>query len=427
MSTMLEAVPTANSQYEKTASLTIPARELLAMLKKVRTISRPSLPMAHLTAVEFQTSGWVKVSAFDYETGLSIESGKQGRGKVYQRLVMGESVIHALGELVRGGAKDMDATLRWTWDNVAEVDRLQLEAGGFELAMPSAMATAGQRDYLEIMTTWPKTKVSSPARISHKATVDVRAFRDLLDQVAHTVSTDGTLPVLNTFMIEFTTDRITVLATDRYRLAKSWIPNRIGFTGHALIRMADWKRIRTLFDKPGDMEITLTGTDETMAYDSATFEGKNFKAYTVALDAEFPKIGKLFHDNWASHVTVSAAEMLRAARIISTTVERNTPLVLTATEDGAALQVTGTNDEGDAVSSPRIPMHFEPPGGTEAFRSGFNPKFYQDALKAISGDKIRISIETPNKGHRITDGAIPLDQLVTEELIMPVRLPNPGQ
>ncbi|MGO2807916.1 hypothetical protein ACTXL8_05405 [Glutamicibacter arilaitensis] len=420
MSTTLEAVPTATSQFEKTASLTIPARGLLAMLKKVRPAARPSVPMASLTAVEFQASGWVKVSTFDYETGLSAESGKQGRGKVYQRLVMGESIIHALGELVRGGAKDLDATLRWTWDNVAEVDRLQLESGGFELSMPSAMASASQRDFLEVMTTWPRTVKIGPAHTSSKATVDVRAFRDLIDQIAHAVSTDATLPVLNSFKLEFTEDRITVLATDRYRLARSWVPTRISFTGSVLIRLADWKRIRILLDKPGDMEITLTAPSEGAAFESATFEGKGFKAYTVALNSEFPKINTLFADNWVSHVTVSAAEMLRAARIISTTLERNVPLILTATEDGTALQITGTNGEAESTS-PRIPTQAE---DAEGFRSAFNPKFYQEALKAISGDKIRISTYNPSKPHRITDGAVPLDQLATEELIMPVRLPN---
>ena len=421
MSVTIEAVDKqATHRHEQSVSATVPARELLAMLKKVRVNARRSFPAAALTALEFQDYGWLKASAFDYQTGLSVTRGVENQGAVHQRLVMGESIIDALGALVRGVAKDLNVTLRWAWDSADEIDRLHLEAGGFNLAMPSSLASSSKDEFLDIMTAWPRTVKIGPARSSCKATVDVRAFRDLIDQIAHTVSTDDTLPVLNSFKLEFSDDRITVLATDRYRLARSWIPTRINFTGSALIRLADWKRLRVLFDKPGDMEITLTAPGESTAFDSVTFEGKGFKASTVALDAEFPKLGTLFPDEWASHVTVSAAEMLRAARIISTTLERNVPLVLTATEDGTALQITGTNGEAES-SSPRIAMQAD---NAQGLRTAFNPKFYQDALRAISGDKIRISYNEQAKGHRITDGAIPLDQLATEELVMPVRLPS---
>jgi len=418
MTTTLEQITTRSR--EKTATVTLPARELLAMLKKVRPNTRRSFPAAGLTALEFQDSGWLKASTFDYETGLSVTRGQQGKSKIHQRLVMGDSIIHALGELVRGGAKDLDVTLRWTWDRSAEIDRLQLEADGFELAMPSSLASSSEAAFLDVMTSWPHQPKNGPQLIDRTATVDVRAFRDLIDQIAHAISTDETLPVLTAFRLEFSADRITALATDRYRLAKSWIPTRINFEGSILIRLSDWKRIRVMLDKPGDMEITLNRSQMAEAFEDALFVGKDFQAHAVAVNGEYPKIKTLFLDNWISHVTVSASEMLRAARIIGTTLERNVPLILTATEDGKALQITGTNGEAESTS-PRISMQTE---GAEGLRVGFNPKFYQDACKAISGDKIRISLYNPGKAYRITDGAVPLDQLATEELVMPVRLPG---
>ncbi|UUX60143.1 DNA polymerase III subunit beta [Glutamicibacter halophytocola] len=421
MTTTLEtAEASVAAGPKKPASLTLPARELLAMLKKVRPNARRSFPAAALTALEFQRSGWLKVSTFDYQAGLSVTRGQQDKSKIRQRLVMGDSIIHTLGELVRGGSKDLEVTLRWTWDRAAEMDRLQMDAGGFELAVPSSLASSSEAEFLEVMTSWPHQPEDGPQRIDRTAIVDVRAFRDLIDQIAHAISTDETLPVLTAFRLEFSADRITALATDRYRLIRSWIPTRLNFDGSILIRLSDWKRIRVLLDKPGDMEITLNRPQMAEAYEDVLFAGKDFRAHAAAVNGEYPKINTLFSSEWASHVTVSASEMLRAARIISTTLERNVPLVLTATEDGTALQITGTNGEAESFS-PRIAMQAE---NAQGLRTAFNPKFYQDALKAISGDKIRISYNEQGKGHRITDGAIPLDRLATEELVMPVRLPS---
>lgn len=421
MNTTLEAdsrrTPGADTDN---VAVTVPARELLAMLKKTRANGRPPVPALALTALRFQESGWIEARTFDYGTGLAATLGTPTALPTHDRLVMGNALIHTLTEVARGAGKDLNVTLRWVRDEQEKISRLQLEAEGFELGIPSALASSAHEEYFDTINAWPEPDKTANAT----ATIDVQAFRALLDQVAHATSKDEMLPVLTSINIEFSTDRITATTTDRYRVAMSWIPSRVNFSGNFLLRLTDWQRIRVLFDKPGDMMVHLSGVSEFGAFKELRLSGKDFRVFNKAYaESQFPKVKTLLPDRWEQHIEFSAAAMMRAARVISTVVERNTPLRLESTKDGTAVQIIGQFEEAQA-KSPLIPVA----GVSEAgIRTAFNPVFYREALKAVAGDKIRISFNETGKPVRVTNAAEPLERLVTEQLVMPVRMPSSGK
>ncbi|WP_413456041.1 hypothetical protein ACLQ8T_06065 [Glutamicibacter sp. FR1] len=422
MSTTLEKVNAAPvGKITDSVAVTVSAREILAVLKKVRASVRPPAPATTLTALRFEETGWVSARTFDFEIGLGAELGTMRGGMIHERLVLGNVLINVLTEVVRGAVKDLEVTLQWTWDEKEKISRLQLVTDGFELGVPSALGSSSHEGYFTTIHGWPAPEsIKDP---NGTALVDVQAFRALIDQVAHAASKDVTLPALTAISIEFSTDRITAAATDRYRVAKSWIPSRVNFSGRVLMLAKDWARIRVLLDKPGDMHLFLAGKGEAGGFKRLRLKGEGFEASTMAYDGHYPKVGTLYDVAWKQHVTISAATMMRAARIISTVTERNTPLTLESATNHAALQITGQAFEAQA-RSPLVPAE----GITEeGIRTAFNPEFYKAALKAVAGDKIRLSFSEMGKPVRVTNGAEPLEQLVTEQMIMPVRLPNPGE
>ena len=261
--------------------------------------------------------------------------------------------------------------------------------------------------------------VQAPVRLGSVAgaVVDVQAFRDLLDSVAHTASKDETLPVLTAINVVFSADRITAYATDRYRLARAWIPSPVAFEGSFLIKLSEWKRIRVLMDKPGDMHLLLIGPVGCSKFETVHFSGKDFAVNALTVNGEYPELRKLFAKDYSSHMVFSVAAMKRASRVIGSTTERNQTFELTSTEDRTALRISTTWEENPA-KSPLIPAE-----GEADVRTAFNPYFYQEALRALPGDKVRLSFATMAQPVRITSGLEPLDSVVLEQLVMPVRLP----
>lgn len=416
MTTTLEHAETISAELTIDAKLTMPARELLAMLKKVRVPGRPPAPHVALTALEFQESGWLSAETFDYSTGLCTVRGDLTDGPTIRRLVQGEFIIHTLSTIIRGAAKDLDVTLSWKWNDGDQQSRLTMIADGFEIGVPSALANDSHEQFF---TVFMKPK-NVPGK-AHQLTVDIQAFKSVMDQVMHAISKDETLPVLNGVLVEFSNDRITTCATDRYRVARTWVPTRCDFEGQVLIRLADWKRIRPLLDKPGDMKFKVAGNwEHSQNFQQITMHAKRFAVSAVGIEGHYPKLRGLMERDGEAHTVVSAASMLRAASVIGSTLERNTPLLLSSTKDRKALQITGTlGFDETSVKSPLIPSD-----GTEELRTAFNPTFYGEALKAIRGDKIRISSIENGKPVRLTSALEPLDQVTLEQLVMPVRLPK---
>lgn len=395
-------------------AVTVPARELLAMLKKIRIVGRMPAPFLNLTALRFQESGWLEATTFDYQTSLRITRGEATGETVHERLIAGNYVINTLTELVRGAAKDLDVTLKWEWKAKDSISLLTLEADGFEITVPSSLASASQTEEFGTIADWKNTPGQEQIA---GAVVDVQAFRDLLDSVAHTASKDETLPVLTAINVVFSADRITAYATDRYRLARAWVPSPVSFEGSFLIKLSEWKRIRVLMDKPGDMQLLLMGSGGCSQFETVHFSGKDFVINALAVNGAYPKLRELFAKEYSSHMVFSAAAMKRASRVIGTTTERNQPFELTSTEDRTALRISTTWEENPA-KSPLIPAE-----GEADVRTAFNPYFYQEALRALPGDKVRLSFATMAQPVRITSGLEPLDQVVLEQLVMPVRLP----
>ncbi|MFJ2618193.1 hypothetical protein [Glutamicibacter sp. NPDC087344] len=416
MTTTLERTEATTDDLSRDAKLTLPARELMSMLKKVKVPGRQPAPHLALTALEFQESGFLKAETFDYYTGLCVTRGELADGPTTRRLVQGEFIISTLTTIARGAEKDLEVTLSWTWIEEDRQSRLTMIADGFEIGVPSVLANDSHETVFNDLLKQPV----QPRGPRHQINLDVQAFKNVIDQVMHAISKDEALPVLTCVLVEFSNDRITTCATDRYRVARAWVPTRCDFKGKVLIRLSDWKRIRPLLDKPGDMKFTVVSEWERLGnFQQITMRGERFAVSAMGVEGEYPMLGSLLQREGEAHTVVSAASMLRAAEVIGSTLARNIPLQLTSTKDRMALQITGTLDgENATAKSPLIPSD-----GSEEIRTAFNPTFYGAALKAIHGDKVRISTTENGKPVRLTSAVEPLDQVVLEQLIMPVRMP----
>ena len=248
------------------------------------------------------------------------------------------------------------------------------------------------------------------------------AFAQAVGQVAVAAGRDDTLPVLTGIRMEFDGDRVTLAATDRYRLAVRelvWSPDRSGAEAIALVRartLAD--TARALADAP-QVAVALTGTGagEGLIGFEGTIEGHSRRTTTRLVDGEFPKYRALLPAESSSLAAIDTGAFIESVKRVALVAERNTPVRLSFS-DGELRLEAGTGDEAQAVEVVAASLSGDP------LTIAFNPQYLLDGLTAIGTPVAELAFTTPTKpavlaGRAEVDAAA---DLAYRYLLMPVRL-----
>nr|NLD40293.1 DNA polymerase III subunit beta [Actinomycetales bacterium] len=220
--------------------------------------------------------------------------------------------------------------------------------------------------------------------------VDSHVFQDAVMQVTTAASRDETLPLLTGVRIEIEGDRMTLMATDRYRLSMkevSWTPQRPGASEVALVRA------RTLIDVAKSMtagekvEIALEaeGGVQIIGFDAGG------RATTSQLiEGAYPPVKRLFPDETPTYAVAKTAELVEAARRVSLVAERNTPIRLAFT-DGMVTLEAGQGDDAQASEAIECTLT------GEEITTAFNPNLFLDGLNAMGTEWVRLGFTHPAK------------------------------
>lgn len=249
-------------------------------------------------------------------------------------------------------------------------------------------------------------------------------FATAVAQVALAAGRDDTLPMLTGVRLEIDSDRLTLAATDRYRLAVrelSWNPGDPAAEPVQVLVPA-----RTLADAAKSlshsesMTIALSsagGTGEGIMGFSGTNNGRASRATTRLLDATFPAYRSLLPTEWASAAEVAVAPLVEAVKRVALVADRNAPVRLEFADGSVALSAGG-EDEGRAEEQLEVGYEGEP------ITTAFNPQFLLDGLGALSSESARLLFTSSNKPVVLRPGASSADGGDYTYLIMPVRLPG---
>lgn len=247
--------------------------------------------------------------------------------------------------------------------------------------------------------------------------VDGAEFAQAVAQVNIAASKDDTLPILTGVRVEIDGERMTLLATDRYRLAMrelTWRPGTSSMQTSALVKAKTLNDIAKTLGPAGDLNIALSDSAELVG-----FESGGRRTTSLLIDGEYPKIRSLFPESTPITASVKTAELVEAVRRVSLVAERNTPVRLAFTEGQVALDA-GTGE--DAQASEIIEANLQGDDITVAF----NPTYLSEGLHAFGSDYVRFSFTAPPKPAVLSaqaeaDGE---DRDDYRYLLMPVRLPN---
>ncbi|PFG34738.1 DNA polymerase III subunit beta [Sanguibacter antarcticus] len=238
-------------------------------------------------------------------------------------------------------------------------------------------------------------------------------------QVTVAASRDDTLPLLTGVRVEIEGERITLLATDRYRLAlreMTWKPASPDFSTVALVRARTLSDAAKSLGGSGSVNVALsTGA----GVDLVGFEAGGRHTTSLLIDGDYPHVRRLFPDETPIHAVVSTQGLINASKRVALVAERNTSIRLSFTEGQVVLDA-GQGDDAQASEALEAVLV------GEDISVAFNPQFLLDGLGALGTDFTRLSFTHPNKpveftGQSTLEGE---DSSHYRYLLVPIRFAN---
>jgi DNA polymerase-3 subunit beta len=235
-------------------------------------------------------------------------------------------------------------------------------------------------------------------------TVDAPALLGTIDKVARAASRDESRPVLTGILVRFEGDKLTMAATDSYRLSVK--ETTLGETGPELDAIIPARALQELSRLAAGAETVRLGVHEN----HVVFGVGDVWLTSRRIDGQFPNYNQLLPETFEVEVTTPRAPLLEVVRRAAIMAQRNSPLRLRFGEGELSVSAQ-TQDVGEARESLEIEYTGEP------LEIGFNPEFLRDGLEAVGGDTIQLRLINP-----LRPGLIAAPDESFWYLIMPIRL-----
>jgi DNA polymerase III subunit beta len=353
--------------------------------------ARPTLPV--LAGIRLHAGADLTLSSFDYDVSaqatVAVSTDEEGSALVSGRL---------LAEISRSLP--------------ARPVQISSEGGRAVLTCGSATFT---------LLTMPEDEYPALPEMPQAAgSVGSDAFATAVSQSATAAGRDDTLPALTGVRIEIEGDTLTLISTDRYRLAVRelrWSPARTDLSAAVLVpakALADTARSLTSGAEVS-IALALPGDEGAGGDGMIGFEGAGRRTTTRLLGGEFPRYQTLLPSSLKATAELPTSLLAESVKRVALVAERNTAVHLAFTSGQLVLEA-GSGDEAQAEEI------IEASYDGDDLSIAFNPQYLLDGLAAIDSDTVRISFTEPGKPALITGKPGPDANPDYRYLLMPIRI-----
>jgi DNA polymerase III subunit beta len=235
-------------------------------------------------------------------------------------------------------------------------------------------------------------------------TIDAPALLGTIDKVARAASRDESRPVLTGILVRFEGDKLTMAATDSYRLSVK--ETSLGESGPELDAIIPARALQELARLAAGAETVSLGVHEN----HVIFGVGDVWLTSRRIDGQFPNYNQLLPESFEVEIATPRAPLLEVVRRASVMAQRNAPLRLRFGEGELSISAQ-TQDVGEARESLEIEYAGDP------LEIGFNPDFLRDGIEAVAGDTVQLRLINP-----LRPGLIAAPDESFWYLIMPIRL-----
>jgi DNA polymerase III subunit beta len=224
--------------------------------------------------------------------------------------------------------------------------------------------------------------------------LNAEEFSNAISQVAVAASRDDVTPVITGVQLEVTGANLSLVATDRYRVAVREIAWDSASSGVeealALVPAKTLIEIGKTFGHSRTIAVAITSTDER---ELIAFQADKKTVTSLLIKGNFPPVKRLFPEAIDNYAVLNTNELIEAVRRVSLVLEREAALRFSFSTDGVTLEAIGSEQ---AQASESIDAFLT---GNEIVVS-LKPQFLLDGLGSVHSEYVRISFtktENPNK------------------------------
>ena len=353
---------------------------------------RPAVPVLAGVLIDAAQDGTVTLSAFDYEVSAKVSVAAE---------VSEAGTVLVLGRLLSDISRNLPT------DKPVEVstegNKVAVNCGSSRFSLLQMPAS----DYPTL-----------PLQPQASGTIDGVTFATAVSQVSIAADRGDTLPILTGVRVEIEGDKVTFLATDRYRLAMrefTWNPAMPDAAHVALIPARTLSETARALGGGGSVAVALgqaAGGDGLVG-----FEAGQRHSTSRLLDGEYPKVAKIFPSSSEIEAVIKTSDLIEAVKRVALVAERNTPVRLRFSAGQVAIEA-GAGEDAQASEAVEAVLQ------GEDIEVAFNPGFLLDGLGALHLPYARMSFTAPLKPTMLTGQAEPdgSPDVSYRYVLQPVRL-----
>jgi DNA polymerase III subunit beta len=353
--------------------------------------ARPTVPV--LAGIRLQAAADLTLSSFDYDVSaqatVAVTTEEEGSALVSGRLLaeISRSLPSRPVQIVSEGGR--------------------------------AVLTCGSSTFT--LLTMPEDEYPALPQMPPAAgSVGSDTFATAVSQSATAAGRDDTLPALTGVRIEIEGETLTLISTDRYRLAVRelrWTPAAPDLSAAVLVPAKALAETARSLTSGAEVSIALALPGDAGAGGDGMigFEGAGRRTTTRLLGGEFPRYQSLLPTNLKATAELSTGLLAESVKRVALVAERNTAVHLAFTAGQLVLEA-GSGDEAQAEEI--IEASYE----GDDLSIAFNPQYLLDGLAALDSDTVRISFTEPGKPALITGKPGPDGHPDYRYLLMPIRI-----
>ncbi|MCO7203779.1 DNA polymerase III subunit beta [Microbacterium sp. CnD16-F] len=244
-------------------------------------------------------------------------------------------------------------------------------------------------------------------------------FSTAIAQVAFAASRDDVTPVLTGVQLEVTGNELSLVATDRYRVALREINFDSGAVAReeattALVPARTLTEVGKTFAHSGDIQISFSGSGDR---EIIAFTAGNKTVTSLLIKGNFPPVRRLFPAQTEHYAVVNTAELAEAVRRVSLVLDRSAPLRFTFSDEGVSMDAAGT-EQARATESVDATL-----AGDEV-TLGLNPQYLLEALGAVKSEFTRITFTSSENANKLSPVLITPQTSGTPESFKYLLQPN---
>lgn len=240
---------------------------------------------------------------------------------------------------------------------------------------------------------------------SQAFTIDAESLKNAISQTSFAASDKETRPVLTGVNLSCKDNKIEMVATDSYRLARKLLSVQESLNFDITIPAKSLNEVSKTIDHDGTMEIAVSDKKVQFIFEDTIIQ-------TRLIDGKYPETKKLIPEHFEYTLVVDSKEILGAIDRASFIKSDGISIIKLSMNENSSILSTKSIEVGSSTEELNVADYHG-----HSLEISFNGRFVFDAIKAIGSTEVKFSFSGEMKPFVITS----MQDETIIQLVLPLR------